>query len=224
MASEKAPMTNTRRSLVGQMRQIGPNGVAFVDPGPLIDAELELVPPSARWIEDVLAACRHPLTHADDPEHAQTTRSQLEYAVQAAPHGHDHGDPQTGCVPTYYFWMRLRPESYPPVPMAGSISLRIGQIDDVVMYFGNIGYNVYPPARGRQYAARACRLLFELARHHALHPLWITTDPANLASRRTCELLGGTLVDIVNLPRHHILYQRGQRQKCRYQIDLFPGQ
>ena len=198
----------------------GPDGFAFLQAGPLLDTDLELVCPDWCWIDDVLTACRHPLTDAQDSEHAATTREQLEHLIQIAPQGHEPGNPQTGRSPTYHFWIRLRPEFSPPVPMAGNVTLRVGHTADLKLYFGHIGYGVYPPARGHHYAARACRLLFDLARAHGLNPLWITTDPKNIASRRTCELLGATLVDIVHIPRHHILYDRGQRQKCRYRIDL----
>ena len=30
----------------------------FLEPGPLVDGELELVPPNAIYVDDVLAACR----------------------------------------------------------------------------------------------------------------------------------------------------------------------
>jgi DNA-binding CsgD family transcriptional regulator len=36
--------------------------IEYVPPGVLADGELELVPPEERWVDAVLAACRHPLT------------------------------------------------------------------------------------------------------------------------------------------------------------------
>ena len=44
----------------------------FLDPGAMVDQELELVAPAAQWIEDMLAACHHPLTARDMPAEAQT--------------------------------------------------------------------------------------------------------------------------------------------------------
>jgi len=45
-----------------------------------------------------------------------------------------------------------------------------------------------------------------LARSHDLNPLWITCNPDNIASRRTCELAGATLVEIVDLPENTDMY------------------
>ena len=51
-----------------------------------------------------------------------------------------------------------------------------------------------------------------------------TTTPDNLASRRTCEILGAELVETVELPPGNDMYERGERQKCRYRwvIDRAP--
>ena len=89
-------------------------------------------------------------------------------------------------------------------------------IDDKVQ----IGYGVDFDFRGKRYAARACRLLFHLARCHGMSQLWITCNPENVASRRTCELVGGVLVDIVDVPSTIDVYREGDRQKCRYRIRL----
>lgn len=196
-----------------------PPDFAFVDPLPLIDEELELVVPSSRWTRELLAACRHPLTRAMEPEIAATHRSAIRQFLQMAPAGRESGEARWGQVPTYHFWMHLRREYDPLVSIAGSISLRVGWGPEIELYYGHIGYGVYPPARGHHYALRACRLLLPLARLHGLSPLWITTDPQNIPSRRTCEQLGGRMVEIVDVPPDHALYARGQVQKCRYRID-----
>ncbi len=214
----------------------------FFNPFPLVDDDLELVAPDECWIDDVLAACHHPLTAELDAEHAGMTRHQLQRFVDKNPQGHEI--PTNGeRSPSYHFWMHLRDLSEaeasapahdegraltlplqkysdPAVRMAGSISLRIGRTHDLERYFGHVGYNVFPPARGHHYAERACRLLVPLARMHGLNPLWITTDPENLPSRRTCERLGATMIKIVTVPVGHTLHQRGQRRKCRYRLEI----
>ena len=124
----------------------------------------------------------------------------------------------TGYVPTYHFDMRLDGVR----STIGHISLRVGNVDDVVLYLGHIGYGVEPEHRGRHLAARSCVLLLPLAAQHHLDPLWITCNPDNWASRRTCELAGATFVEIVDVPRDNALHQRGETRKCRYRIDLAP--
>jgi tagatose 1,6-diphosphate aldolase len=111
----------------------------------------------------------------------------------------------------------------PPLPairIVGGIGLRIGTSAEIEMYSGNIGYHVYPPARGRHFAERACRLVLPLARRHGMERLWITCNPENAASRRTCERLGARLVDIVTIPGDHPFRVRGETAKCRFVIDL----
>jgi tagatose 1,6-diphosphate aldolase len=63
-------------------------------------------------------------------------------------------------------------------------------------------------------------MLFPLARAHGIRILWITCNPDNWASRRTCERLGCHLADIVPVPSDHPLYLRGDREKCRYWIAI----
>ena len=199
---------------------------AFLDSAPMVDGELELVEPAERWIDDVLLSCRHPLTQRDMPQQARTTRDGLSIYLKQHPRGRTREDLSRGIVPAYAFWMRLRPEAFPdapafpaPVPMAGGIGLRLSNTANIELYFGHIGYHVYPPARGRHLAERACRLLFPLARAHGLRSLWITCNPDNIPSRRTCERLGGQLLDIVPVPRENALYGQGDREKCRFRVS-----
>lgn len=48
--------------------------------------------------------------------------------------------------------------------------------------------------------------------------LWITCNPDNRASRRTCELAGAALMEIVDLPSNSDMYLEGDRQKYRYRL------
>jgi predicted acetyltransferase len=125
-------------------------------------------------------------------------------------------NPAKGCVPAYHFEMRRtgRPEKI------GNVDLRVGDTYRLRMYGGHLAYGVNPEFRGHHYAARACRLLFPLARLHGMKELWITCNPDNVASRRTCELAGAVFVETVDLPEDIDLYQEGERQKCRYRSDL----
>jgi len=194
----------------------------FIDPGPLIDGELELVSPAERWVDDVVFASQHPLTRRDAPADSHATLQRLLDFLAAAPQGRQPADPSRGFVPQYHFWMRLHDKFLrrAPLRIAGGISLRIGYTDPIEMYYGHMGYHVYPPARGHHYAERACRLLFPLCRRHGLRTLWITCNPDNHASRRTCERLGMRLVNTVPVPEGDALYARGDREKCRYRLDF----
>ena len=125
-------------------------------------------------------------------------------------------DPARQRVPVYRFRMRLTGQR----AAVGSIELRVGDSDHLKMYAGQIGYGVLPRHRGHRYAARGCKLLLPLARTHGLKELWITCDPDNLASKRTCELAGAEFVEMVEVPEHTDLFKQGDREKCRYRIDL----
>ena len=119
-------------------------------------------------------------------------------------------------LPTYRFAML---HSVRAVQM-GFINLRIGHGDNLTLYRGHVGYGVEPEFRGHGYAARACRLLLPLALSHGINPLWITCNPDNLPSRKTCERLGAELVEIITVPEETEAYRAGARIKCRYRLDL----
>ncbi|MBC7926102.1 MAG: GNAT family N-acetyltransferase [Bryobacteraceae bacterium] len=109
---------------------------------------------------------------------------------------------------------------YPSGEVAGEINLRLGDTESLRLYGGHIGYGVRSRYRGRRFAARSVKLLLPLARAHGMRELWITCNPDNLASRRTCELAGAEFVEIVDLPSYLDMYREGERQKCRYRLAL----
>ncbi|HEY32728.1 MAG TPA: GNAT family N-acetyltransferase [Dehalococcoidia bacterium] len=126
------------------------------------------------------------------------------------------GDEQRGLVPEYRFAIRLlgNPESI------GIVSLRVGNTRHLVMYAGHIGYRIEKDYRGHRYAARACNLIRQVALDQGFKTLWITCNPDNWPSRRTCEILGCEFIEIVDLPEDTDMYQEGERRKCRYRWDL----
>ena len=147
----------------------------FLDPGPLVDNELSLIAPDVKWVDDVLASCAHPVTQRDAPHDASMTRNKLLEFLQNAPGGRQQPDPSTGRVPSYHFWMRVDPHvGEPPIEIVGGMGVRIGTNKEIELYSGNIGYHVYPSARGHHYAERACRLILPLARRHGMNRIWIT--------------------------------------------------
>ena len=124
-------------------------------------------------------------------------------------------DPARNWLPAYYFAIC----GLDGVKM-GACDLRIGH-NESVYYGGNIGYRVEAPYRGHHYAGKACLLLFELARRHGMERLIITCDPDNRPSRRTCEWLGGELLEIAELPEDNDMrLEDGETHKCIYRFDL----
>jgi predicted acetyltransferase len=125
--------------------------------------------------------------------------------------------PAKGWVPAYRFDMMVDGH------VAGSIDLRLGATPAMVNFGGQIAYGVDPSYRGRHYAARSLRLLLPFAKAHGMSELWVTCDPANWASRRTCEIAGAELVGIVDLPPESDMYIEAERQKCRYRLSTAVG-
>lgn len=121
-----------------------------------------------------------------------------------------------GWVPYYVFHIYSADTN----ERAGEIRVRIGDTHYMRLYGGHIGYGVRPEYRGRRFAARALRLILPIAARHGLSELWITCNPENVASRRTCEASGAEFIDIVDLPPDTNMYQRGERQMCRYRLSL----
>ena len=124
-------------------------------------------------------------------------------------------NPSKGYVPAYGFEMISINQN----TNMGNIWLRIGNIETIEKYAGHIGYGVALEYRGNRYAARSCKLILSLAQKHGINPIWITCNPDNHASRRTCEIIGSKFVDTVTIPQDTELYEKGDRLKCRYRVD-----
>jgi predicted acetyltransferase len=121
-------------------------------------------------------------------------------------------DPETGRVPEYRFEVRLVGSD----ARIGSIRLRTRCTQRLEEYGGNLSYDVDEEYRGHRYAARGCRLVYPLALRHGLNTLLITSRPDNLASRRTCELMGAEYVDTIETER-----EPGEHgPTCRYRVNL----
>lgn len=128
-------------------------------------------------------------------------------------------DPARGFVPDYFFHMRHAETG----AEMGHISLRVGDVPQLVLYSGHVGYGVHEAYRGNRYAERSCRLLLPFAARCGVRDLWITCNPDNIPSRRTLERLGGEMVEVVDVPPDNALHLRGDRQKCRFLFRLAPG-
>ena len=126
----------------------------------------------------------------------------------------------TDAVPGGYDFQMWDAATHPASP-AGGIRLRVGNDTEYLrLYYGHIGYDVNPDKRGRHFAERSVRLLLPLARHHGVRELWITCNPDNIASRRTCERLGMELVEVIRVAEHLQMFKRGDTHKCRFRLKL----
>lgn len=126
-------------------------------------------------------------------------------------------DPARGWLRALCYNIHLpdRPE------IIGHINIRLGYTMNVVRYGGHIGYDVEPDWRGHHYAGKACNILKEVAIRNGMDVIWISCNPDNWPSRKTCEWIGATLVEIVDLPPDNDQYLEGERQKCRYRWILY---
>lgn len=104
----------------------------------------------------------------------------------------------------------------------GSIDLRL-KMDEVMYYYGHIGYNVIKKYRGNNYAYFACLILFKIARQeYDMEELYLTCNPDNIASYKTLKKLKGELIEVCQVPHDHEMYKLGDRVKCvfRYKIKI----
>ena len=123
-------------------------------------------------------------------------------------------DPSRNRVPAYCFLIRDRQNN-----TVGYCDLKIGSADSLY-YSGHIGYGVDEKYRGHHYAAKACRLLFGLAKKHGMDHLFISCVPTNAASSRTCVIAGGTYIETAAVPEDNELYADGKRQVMVYRFEL----
>jgi predicted acetyltransferase len=120
-----------------------------------------------------------------------------------------------GFVPAYKYHIFLNNTE----EQIGIIDLRVG-FNEGLYYGGNIGYTIFEQYRGSNFALKACLLVKEVAMAFEMAKLYITCNPDNTGSRKTCEKLGLSLVEIVDLPPHNDMYLEGERQKCIFEWIL----
>jgi predicted acetyltransferase len=147
-----------------------------------------------------------------NPGHLEDGDLQL-FLVKKTP-----ADPSKGYVPGYEFEMRRSGRS----TVMGTVRLRIGSAVEL-RYPGHIGYEVKKRYRGNRYAARSSALLLPLAAAHGLKAVWLTADPHNIPSKRTCDILGAKYVETVRIPKTHQMYAEGARYRRRYRLRTDKG-
>ena len=123
---------------------------------------------------------------------------------------------ETCFLPSYEFDIYLHNSK----ERVGGICIRIGINEFVEKYEGNIGYGIEEKWRGNKYAAKACKLIKQVAKDHKMNIIWITCDPSNKASRKTCEIIGAQFIQIIDLPINCSDYNEGYKKKCRYKWEI----
>lgn len=124
-------------------------------------------------------------------------------------------DPEKKRVPAYCFLICDKQGNN-----IGYCDLKTGYTKELY-YSGHIAYEIKEEYRGHHYAAKACRLLFRLAKKLGMDHLFITCNPGNPASRNTCEYLGGKLIEIAELPKDHELRtESGHTHECIFFFTL----
>ena len=101
----------------------------------------------------------------------------------------------------------------------GRIHLRLTNDPAITHTLGHCGYAVDEAHRRHGHATRALRLVHGLARHYGVSPLWVHIEPHNVASRRTAERAGLSLVDVVATAPEAVALGLGG-EMCRYAAEL----
>ncbi|KRX06910.1 Acyl-CoA N-acyltransferase [Pseudocohnilembus persalinus] len=104
----------------------------------------------------------------------------------------------------------------------GHISINIGNSNDLVFYYGHIGYNIYSKFRNQGFATQAVQILINQTIFSDLEsvgqPVYlINANPENIASRKVAEKCGFQFLDIIDIPKNHQLYIQGDKQGARYE-------
>ncbi len=122
------------------------------------------------------------------------------------------GNKEKNWVPAYHFNISLSGLLKP----IGHIDIRIGYNENLY-YGGHIGYSVNEEYRGNYYAAKSVLLLRKVALAHNMEKIFITCNPDNIASRKTCGYVGAKLLKITAVPEDNDMYQRGEKEKCIFE-------
>lgn len=85
---------------------------------------------------------------------------------------------------------------------------------------GHLSYGVSPDYSGHNYAMKACKLIKQVALVHGFKRLFIGAGYDNIASRKTIEKLGATLITINDVPDDEIMQNLHTEKIDMYVWDI----
>ncbi|EQB86200.1 hypothetical protein M918_15905 [Clostridium sp. BL8] len=85
---------------------------------------------------------------------------------------------------------------------------------------GHLSYGVSPDYSGHNYAMKACKLIKKVALAHGFKRLFIGSGYDNIASRKTIEKLGATLITINDVPDDEIMKNLNTEKIHMYVWDI----
>lgn len=118
------------------------------------------------------------------------------------------------------------------LPRYGFSIIHINDNEDIgVIYFavdntrrqylrGHLSYGVSPNYSGHNYAMKACKLIKQVALAHGFKRLFIGSGYDNIASRKTIEKLGATLITINDVPDDEIMQNLHTEKIDMYVWDI----
>ena len=109
--------------------------------------------------------------------------------IKLVPKSQDQPDYEKGILPRYGF-------SVIHIEDDKDIGVVYFAVDDTRRQYlrGHLSYGIDPAYRGNSYAAKACRLVKNVALAHGFRRLFIGSGSDNIASRKTIEKLGAVPV------------------------------
>jgi tagatose 1,6-diphosphate aldolase len=104
--------------------------------------------------------------------------------------------------------------------VVGKIVLREGEWEERY-YDGHIGFTIYPPYQGNNYAYQATILVLQIAKNKGFKEIIITCSPNNIPSKKTIQKLPTKYLETKTIPKKFNRYvERGEKIKEIYHISL----
>lgn len=118
-------------------------------------------------------------------------------------------------TPFYYYNIIRKSDN----KVVGKISIRIGT-NFHSYYNGHIGYEIDKEFRGKSYSFKSSQLVLEVAKFYNMQSIYLTCEENNVASYKTIEKLGASLIEICDIPKEYFAYREGMPKYRIYQLKI----